>query len=193
MQTRCVNTIKNDEINLILTKMEKLTVEEREELKKGAIATIEMVDNYPKKFDVMVCIWANGKTIDETITEVESQFIWLPIAILLIAALLSFIVIYICYKIGDRQYKKDYEKKYNFLKLLVEDSDDKGPLMKKEIKRTFDEISMYSCKNYEKLQVLEKAFIQKFSGKRHKEDPLKGIIGNSESMLVIDPRIITNF
>ena len=53
--------------------MKMLTIEEREELKKGAITTIEMVDNYPKKFDVMVCIWANGKTIDETITEVESQ------------------------------------------------------------------------------------------------------------------------
>jgi len=89
--------------------------------------------------------------------------IWLPIAILLIAALLSFIVIWICYKIGDRQYKKDYEKKYNYLKFLVEESNDKSPLMKKEIKRTFDEISTYSCKNYEKLQVLEKAFIQKFA------------------------------
>jgi len=32
--------------------------------------------------------------------------IWIPIAILLIAALLSFIVIYICHKIGNRQYRK---------------------------------------------------------------------------------------
>ena len=87
--------------------------------------------------------------------------IWLPIAILLIAALLSFIVIYICYKIGDRQYKKDYEKKYNYLKRFVEDSKVNAS-SKKAIKDMFDEISMYSCKNYEKLQVLEKAFIQKF-------------------------------
>jgi len=87
--------------------------------------------------------------------------IWLPIAILLIAALLSFIVIYICYKIGDRQYKKDYEKKYNYLKRFVEDSKVNAS-SKKAIKDMFDEISTYSCKNYEKLQVLEKAFIQKF-------------------------------
>ena len=88
--------------------------------------------------------------------------IWLPIAILLIAALLSFIVIWICYKIGDRQYRKDYEKQYKYLKRLVEDSNANDGLIKQEIKKRFDEISTYSCKDYEKLQVLEKAFIQKF-------------------------------
>ena len=88
--------------------------------------------------------------------------IWLPIAILLIAALLSFIVIWICYCIGNRQYRKDYEKAYNYLKFLVENSVVNTPT-KKAIKEKFDEISTYSCKNYEKLQVLEKAFIQKFA------------------------------
>ena len=91
------------------------------------------------------------------------------IELLIAALLLSFIVIYICYWLGDRQNRKDYERKYNYLKLLVEDSDDKGPLMKKEIKRRFDEISTYSCKDYEKLQVLERAFIQKFSVKKMQE------------------------
>ena len=116
--------------------------------------------------------------------------IWLPITILLIAALLSFIVIYICYKIGNRQYRKDYEKDYNYLKFVVDNYNGNDGLLRKEIKKKFDEISTYSCKNYEKLQVLEKTFIQKFADKKHKENPLKGIIGNSESMLVIDPRII---
>jgi len=118
--------------------------------------------------------------------------IWLPIAILLIAALLSFIVIYICYKIGDRQYKKDYEKKYIYLKRFVEDSNVNAS-SKKAIKDMFDEISMYSCKNYEKLQVLEKAFIQKFSDKKHKEKLPKGILRNSQGILVLDPRTIPNF
>ena len=91
------------------------------------------------------------------------------IELVIAALLLSFVVIWIIYKLGDKQYKKDYEKKYNYMKLLVEDSDDKSPLMKKEIKRRFDEISTYSCKDYEKLQVLERAFIQKFSVKKMQE------------------------
>jgi len=115
------------------------------------------------------------------------------IELLIAALLLSFVVIYICYWLGDRQQRKDYEKAYNYLKRLVEDSNANDGLIKQIIKRRFDEISNYSCKNYEKLQVLEKAFIQKFADKKHKENPLKGIIGNSESMLVIDPRIIPNF
>ena len=86
------------------------------------------------------------------------------------ALLLSFIVIYICYKLGDRQQRKDYEKDYNYLKFLVEESFanvDKNPfandsLLRNEIKRRFAEISTYSCKNYEKLQVLERTFIKKF-------------------------------
>jgi len=97
--------------------------------------------------------------------------IWLPIAILLIAALLSFIVIWICYCIGDRQYRKDYEKKYNELKSLIEKPIDHipvklRPIRIRAIKLKFDEISTYSCKDYEKLQVLEKAFIQKFANKK---------------------------
>ena len=92
------------------------------------------------------------------------------IELLIAALLLSFIVIYICYKLGDRQQRKDYEKDYNYLKFLVEESFanvDKNPfvnnsLLKDEIKRRFDEISTYSCKNYEKLQVLERTFIKKF-------------------------------
>jgi len=90
--------------------------------------------------------------------------IWLPIAILLIAALLSFIVIYICYKIGDRQYRRDYEKDYKYLKFVVENFNGNDGLLRKEIKKKFDEISTYSCKNYEKLQVLERAFYAKFKG-----------------------------
>ena len=85
------------------------------------------------------------------------------IELFIAALLLSFIVIYICYWLGNRQQRKDYEKDYNYLKFLVEDSDRKGPLMKEEIKRRFDEISMYSCKNYEKLQVLERTFDKKFA------------------------------
>jgi len=84
------------------------------------------------------------------------------IELLIAALLLSFIVIYICYWLGDRQNKKDYEKAYNYLKFLVEHSVVNAPT-KKAIKEKFDEISTYSCKNYEKLQVLEKAFIQKFA------------------------------
>ena len=94
--------------------------------------------------------------------------IWLPIAILLIAALLSFIVIYICYKIGNRQYRKDYEKDYNYLKFVVDNYNGNDGLLRKEIKKKFDEISKYTfCKNsafYEKLQVLERAFYAKFKG-----------------------------
>ena len=91
------------------------------------------------------------------------------IELFIAALLLSFIVIYICYKIGDRQYKKDYEKKYNYLKFLVEESDGKSSLLRKLIKKKFDEISTYSCKDYEKLQVLDKAFIQKFANKKMQE------------------------
>jgi len=115
------------------------------------------------------------------------------IELFIAALLLSFIVIYICYKLGDRQYRKDYEKDYKYLKFVVENFNGNDGLLRKEIKKKFDEISTYSCKDYEKLQVLEKAFIQKFADKRHKENPLKGIIGNSESMLVLDPRTIPNF
>lgn len=53
--------------------MKKLTVKEREILKKDALKTIEMVDNYLKKFDVMVCVWAEDKTSSEAINEVENQ------------------------------------------------------------------------------------------------------------------------
>jgi len=92
------------------------------------------------------------------------------IELLIAALLLSFIVIYICYWLGDKQQRRDYEKDYNYLKFLVEESFanvDKNPfvnnsLLKDEIKRRFDEISTYSCKNYEKLQVLERTFIKKF-------------------------------
>ena len=92
------------------------------------------------------------------------------IELFIAALLLSFIVIYICYLLGDRQQRRDYEKDYNYLKFLVEESFanvDKNPfvnnsLLKDEIKRRFDEISTYSCKNYEKLQVLERTFIKKF-------------------------------
>lgn len=53
--------------------MKKLTVEEREILKKNALETIKMVDNYPKKFDVTVCVWAEGLNKTEAINEVENQ------------------------------------------------------------------------------------------------------------------------
>ena len=88
------------------------------------------------------------------------------IELFIAALLLSFIVIYICYKLGDRQYRKDYEKDYKYLKFVVENFNGNDGLLRKEIKKKFDEISTYSCKDYEKLQVLEKAFIQKFSGKK---------------------------
>ena len=84
------------------------------------------------------------------------------IELFIAALLLSFIVIYICYKIGDRQQRKDYEKKYNYLKRFVEYSTIDAT-SRRAIKNMFDEISKYSCKNYEKLQVLEKTFIQKFA------------------------------
>ena len=100
------------------------------------------------------------------------------IELLIAALLLSFIVIYICYWLGDKQQRRDYEKDYNYLKFLVDNynpermyvskySHDSGndTSLKDEIKKRFDEISTYSCKNYEKLQVLEKAFIQKFKTK----------------------------
>jgi len=53
--------------------MEKLNVEQRETLRKKALETIKMVDNYPKKFDVMVWVWASGKSAEEAISEVEEQ------------------------------------------------------------------------------------------------------------------------
>ena len=90
------------------------------------------------------------------------------IELLIAALLLAFIIIYFVYWLGDRQYRKDYEKKYNELKSLIEKPIDHIPaklrsMRIRAIKGKFDEISTYSCKNYEKLQVLEKAFIQKFA------------------------------
>ena len=84
------------------------------------------------------------------------------IELLIAALLLAFIIIYFVYWLGERQYRKDYEKAYNYLKFLVEHSVVNAPT-KKAIKEKFDEISRYSCKDYEKLQVLEKSFIQKFA------------------------------
>lgn len=84
------------------------------------------------------------------------------IELLIAALLLEFVIIYFVYWLGGRQYRKDYEKAYKYLKFFVEHSVVNAST-KKAIKEKFDEISMYSCKNYEKLQVLEKAFIQKFA------------------------------
>ena len=85
------------------------------------------------------------------------------IELFIAALLLSFIVIYICYKLGDRQNKKDYEKDYNYLKFVVENFNGNDGLLRKEIKKKFDEISKYNCRNYEKLQVLERTFDKKFA------------------------------
>jgi hypothetical protein len=62
--------------------------------------------------------------------------------------LLAFIVLYFCYWLGDRQTKKEYQKKYDKLVWNIEYFP--------------DEISKFSCKNYEKLQVLEQNFYKKF-------------------------------
>ena len=32
-----------------------------------------MIENYPKKFDVNVCIWAEGKNEEEVIAEINNQ------------------------------------------------------------------------------------------------------------------------
>ena len=85
------------------------------------------------------------------------------IELLIAALLLAFIITYFIYWLGNRQCRKDYEKKYNYLKFVVDNFNGNDGLLRKEIKKKFDEISMYSCKDYEKLQVLEKAFIQKFA------------------------------
>ena len=90
------------------------------------------------------------------------------IELFIAALLLSFIVIYICYKIGDRQQRKDYEREYNYLKLFIENCNITA-VTKEHIREKFDEISTYSCKDYEKLQVLDKAFIQKFANKKMQE------------------------
>jgi len=109
------------------------------------------------------------------------------IELLIAALLLAFVIIYFIYWLGERQYRKDYEKAYKYLKFLVEHSVVNAPA-KKAIKEKFDEISKYSCKNYEKLQVLEKTFDDKF-----KEKLPRGILRNSRGILVIDPRTILNF
>ena len=88
---------------------------------------------------------------------------------ILILFLLELVIIYFVYRLGNRQYKKDYEKDYKYLKLLIEDSNVNDSLIKQEIKRRFDEISTYRCKNYEKLQVLEKEFIQKFKNSNYEK------------------------
>ena len=68
------------------------------------------------------------------------------IELFIAALLLAFIIIYFVYWLGERQYRKDYEKAYNYLRFLGEHSVVNAPT-KKAIREKFDEISMYSCKN----------------------------------------------
>jgi len=50
-----------------------IPLETREQLKKEATETLQMIENYPKKFDVIICIWSEGKNEEEVIAKVNNQ------------------------------------------------------------------------------------------------------------------------
>jgi RNase H-fold protein (predicted Holliday junction resolvase) len=53
--------------------MKTIPLEKREQLKKEAEQTLKMLEHYPKKFDITVCVWAEGKSRTEAIEETKEQ------------------------------------------------------------------------------------------------------------------------
>lgn len=76
----------------------------------------------------------------------------------LFAIAMTGLIWWIAYIIGISQLEEDYLKEYEELKSKVITYRDHTPENEADIRKAFDTISKYKCRNYEKLQALEQFF-----------------------------------
>lgn len=81
--------------------------------------------------------------------------------LLALAIVFTLAVLFIFWLAGNKQQHKDYEKLYERIVDSIEHEPVTG-FNRDKIIDMFYEISKYSCKNYEKLQVLEENFYKKY-------------------------------